>query len=90
VSVVVPELGEQLLTPDLVAEHLSCPRNTVLDLYQRGELRGVQINRRVIRFRLDDVEAFVESRRSEPPRPRLVDQLPKRKAPTGPRRRRSA
>lgn len=80
------ELGDPLLTPDAVAEHLGVPRNTVLDLHQRGDLPGVRINQRVVRFRPVDVEAFVAARRTEPRQPRLVDQLGQRRAPTGPRR----
>ena len=71
-----------LLRPEEVADQLACPRHTVMDLHQAGELGGVRINARVIRFRQEDVDAFVERKRVVR-LPRLIDQLPA----TGRRRR---
>lgn len=83
-------LGEPLMPPDEVAAFLGVKRSTVMDLAQgRGgaaPLPAVHINSRVIRFRPEDVRAFVEATR-EVARPRLVDQLPRRKAPSPGRRR---
>lgn len=84
-----PDLGDRLLTPDEVAEFLSVPRATVMDLAQgRGGARAlpaVHINSRVVRFRPRDVRDFIEATR-EVAQPRLSDQLTRRKAPSPARR----
>lgn len=80
---------EQLMTPDEVAQLLNVPRATVMDLAQgRGgaqALPAVHINSRVVRFKPDDVRAFVEATRAVAT-PRLADQLPRKRAASPTRR----
>jgi transposase len=84
----MPVLGAPMLTPEQVAEHLAVSRDVVYDLVQQGRLVGVRLNpmvdsrgrqRGTVRFRLEDVQAFIESGTTELRGPRLVDELPRRK-----------
>jgi len=54
----------QLLRADQVAAALGCPRSTVYWLRAAGRLKGIKIGR-MIRFRTEDVRAFIEKGVSE-------------------------
>ena len=51
--------NEQLMETDDVARYLNVHRKTVINLVERGELRGYRVGRNW-RFRRDDVEAYLE------------------------------
>ena len=51
-----------LLTASDVAEQLSVHKSTVYDSFSRGDLVGVRLGKKCIRFRQDDVDRFVEDR----------------------------
>ncbi len=55
-------LGEPLLSADEVAAYFSVDTTTVYRLASRGELPSIEIGRRVLRFRPEDVRAFMERR----------------------------
>lgn len=59
-------MKERLLKAREVAELLNVEVGTVLDYFERGELPGFRIGSRVgrpVRFRLSEVEAWVEAGR---------------------------
>ena len=61
-----PTRPEPLLTIDQLASVLAVSRPTVFRLLRRGELNAIRIgNRR--RFRLEDVEAYIERNREPNP-----------------------
>lgn len=72
-------LGEPLLTPDQVAEHLSVSRDVVYDLVQQGRLACVRVNTRTVRFTSEQVRGYVEARTSEARPTRLADDLAPRR-----------
>ena len=55
---------EQLLETADVARHLNVHRKTVINLVERGELRGYRVGRNW-RFRKSDVDEYLE-RQQEP------------------------
>jgi excisionase family DNA binding protein len=70
-------VSERLLTSRELADHLGFSPATILDWFERGELPGFRVGGR-LRFRLTEVEAWLEAhrggmgtrRRAEtPPRP---------------------
>lgn len=87
------DLGDKLLTPDQVADYLSVPRNTVLDLSQGKNgpdvLPCIKINARTTRYRPADITAWLD-RRAAAAAPMLRDQLVLKRAPSPARRRRTA
>jgi hypothetical protein len=60
-SLEVPELQ----TPEQVGQKLGgLHPKTVLLLYRRGELPGIKLGARTVRFDPRDVEAYIQSRRT--------------------------
>ena len=57
-------LSERLLTTREVAELVALSPETILRRYRAGELRGVRLGPNVLRFRPEDVEAWLEGDRS--------------------------
>lgn len=55
--------GEPLLTARQVAGLLALSPHTVLDWFERGELPGVKLNGRAVRFVPAEVRAWVEGQR---------------------------
>ncbi len=55
-------LGEPLLTADEVAAHLAVDATTVYRLASRAELPSIDVAPRVLRFRPEDVRAFLDRR----------------------------
>lgn len=53
---------ETLMETDDVARYLNVHRKTVINLVERGELRGYRVGRNW-RFRKSDVEAYLERQR---------------------------
>jgi excisionase family DNA binding protein len=54
-----------LLTPDEAAEYLNISKRTLMDSYRRWGMRHVRVGRH-IRFRVRDVEAWVDNQTVEP------------------------
>ena len=54
-------MSERLLTTRDVAELVSLSPETILRRYRAGELRGVRLGSNVLRFRPEDVDAWLES-----------------------------
>ncbi|MCU1590068.1 MAG: hypothetical protein JWP11_1324 [Frankiales bacterium] len=77
-----PDLGQALLTPDAVAEHLAVTKEVVYDLVQAGKLRGIRWGSRTLRFDAADVAAFVEASRTELRQPLIRDGLALKRAKT--------
>lgn len=57
---------EQLMETDDVARYLNVHRKTVINLVERGELRGYRVGRNW-RFRKSDVDAYLEQQREPKP-----------------------
>ena len=57
---------EKLMETDDVARYLNVHRKTVINLVERGELKGYRVGRNW-RFRKGDVEAYLE--RQQAPKP---------------------
>ena len=55
-------LGEPLVDADTVAAFLSVDPATVYRLARRAALPAIQVGPRVVRFRPDDVRAYLERR----------------------------
>lgn len=67
-----------LLTAAQVATELNVHKSTVYDWFNRGELVGVKLGSKCIRFRQEDVDRFIEDRveqRSRIPISYLVSNL---------------
>ena len=61
-----PEVTEQstLLTPERVGQRLGgLPPKTVLLLFRRGELPGIKLGARTVRFHPADVQAYIDAHR---------------------------
>ena len=58
----VHPLGEPLLSADEVAAYFAVNSTTIYRLASRGELPAIEIAARVLRFRPEDVRAFMERR----------------------------
>jgi excisionase family DNA binding protein len=54
---------EQLLTAREVAGLLGLSTSTVLDWWEAGKLPGFRLNGRVVRFRRDEILAWLEAQR---------------------------
>ena len=61
-------VDESLMTYAQAARYLNVARSTLFDLVGRGEVQVVRISGRCVRFRLEDLEEFVEARLSRRPR----------------------
>ena len=61
VAAPVAPFGEPLVDAATVAAYLSIDPATVYRLADRGDLPGIAIAPRVVRFRPEDVRAYVES-----------------------------
>ncbi len=59
------DVPDEMITDD-VAHYLNVHRKTVINLVERGELRGYRVGRNW-RFRKSDVEAYLE--RQQAPKP---------------------
>lgn len=55
----VPNQGEALLTRREVASRLGLCQHSVMTLGKRGLLRELKLTRRCVRYRREDVEAFL-------------------------------
>jgi excisionase family DNA binding protein len=62
-DVFTPEDAEALLKPSRVARDLAVTSRYVLLLAERGRLACVRIGTKAVRFRRQDVEAFVNAHR---------------------------
>jgi excisionase family DNA binding protein len=54
--------GGRLLTAREVAERLGVSVETILRWHRRGDLPGVRLSSNVLRFDVDDVDAFIAER----------------------------
>ena len=68
-SSVALQTPNNMLLPREVAIRLGVTRQTVLNWFANGDLRGTRLSSRVIRFSLEDVEAFISNGRATKPRP---------------------
>ncbi len=59
--------GRRLLTYDEAGEYLAVGRTTMYDLVAKGDLPTVKI-RRCTRFKLEDLEEYIESQTFRRPR----------------------
>jgi excisionase family DNA binding protein len=57
-------VNEPLLTTRQVAERLGLSPATVLRRYRAGEIPGYRLATNVLRFRADELEAWLQTRRS--------------------------
>jgi excisionase family DNA binding protein len=64
-------VAERFLTARQVADRLGVAPDTILRWTRRGELPAVNLPNRAIRFRQDDVDAYVEQVSSRRPRASL-------------------
>jgi excisionase family DNA binding protein len=53
----------ELLTPEQVGAALGRHPKTVLNLFNRGELPGIKLGARTVRFHPVDVEAYIDAHR---------------------------
>jgi excisionase family DNA binding protein len=60
--------GEPLLTAVQVAELLSVPKTRVWSMSRRGEIPTVRIGLRDVRYRREDIDAWIARRTSSRPR----------------------
>jgi excisionase family DNA binding protein len=58
--------ADRLLTAAELAEMLGVETTWVMKRWQAGELPGFRLSYKVVRFRLADVEAWLEGRRGGP------------------------
>ena len=63
-SVTVPFVDDKLLTSGQVAELLQLRSITIQRLRKRGQLPCVKIGHNTVRFKLSDVQKFIESKRN--------------------------
>jgi excisionase family DNA binding protein len=56
---------EGLLTAEQVADLLQTRRSYVLYLMRAGELPGLKISPRVVRFKREDLDEFIKRRESD-------------------------
>jgi len=63
---------EKLLNARQLAEGLGISPHTVLDWFEAGLMPGFKLNGRSVRFREDEVEAWLETQRSAPRNPAAV------------------
>jgi excisionase family DNA binding protein len=61
-------MGEPLLTAVQVAELLSVPKTRVWSMSRRGETPTVRIGSREVRYRREDIDAWIARRTSSRPR----------------------
>ena len=54
---------ERLLTAQEVAELVSVSSNTVLDWHQSGTIPSYKLNGKAVRFRLSEVETWLEGQK---------------------------
>jgi excisionase family DNA binding protein len=54
----------ELLTPEQVGVALGRHPKTVLNLFNRGELPGIKLGSRTVRFDSRDVEAYIDAHRT--------------------------
>jgi excisionase family DNA binding protein len=54
----------ELLTPEQVGAALGRHPKTVLLLFNRGELPGIKLGARTVRFHPADVEAYIDAHRT--------------------------
>ena len=50
---------DKLLKPEEAAEYLAMTRSNVMRLYRNGKLKGHRMGHKTVRFRLEDLEAFI-------------------------------
>lgn len=60
----VPELFAPLLTPEQVAQTLGQHPKTVLLMYRHGELPGIKLGVRTVRFDPRDVQGYIDRHRT--------------------------
>lgn len=54
----------ELLTPEQVGAVLGRHPKTVLLLFNRGDLPGIKLGSRTVRFHPDDVQAYIDAHRT--------------------------
>ena len=54
----------ELLTPEKVGAALGRHPKTVLQIFNRGELPGIRLGARTVRFHPADVEAYIDAHRT--------------------------
>ncbi len=64
----VTPFGEPLVDAATVAAYLSVDTTTIYRLAARAELPAIEVAPRVLRFRAEEVRAFVERRTRQKPR----------------------
>ena len=53
-------MSEQLLyTPEQVGEMIAMPVTWVMRQYREGKIRGLKLGYRSVRFRVQDIEAYI-------------------------------
>ena len=74
-------LDSRLLTVEEVAQTLRCSRSTVYALISSAKITGLRIgpNSGGIRISVEDFQAYLDTCRVEPARPRQAGRLPKLK-----------
>ena len=68
-------LGEPLLDAATVATYFGVDATTVYRLASRGDLPSIEIAKRVLRFRPEDVRAFIGARTRQAARSSRVERL---------------
>ena len=53
-------MSDRLLTTRQVAEYVGLSPETVLRRYRAGELKGIRLGSNVLRFRVSELEAWLE------------------------------
>jgi excisionase family DNA binding protein len=71
----VAPFGEPLVDAATVASYLSCDPATIYRIVERGELPGIVIAPRLLRFRPEDVRAFLARRTRKAPVAGRVNRL---------------
>ena len=61
-------MTERLITAAEVGEYLGVATGTILDWWESGRLPGFKLGR-AVRFRLSEVDAWLEAQRGGPPSP---------------------
>ncbi len=56
---------ERLLTRDEVAAMAQCSKERIDQVRKAGELPWIQLGKRLVRFRRDDVEAYLNKNRQK-------------------------
>lgn len=64
------------LTAAQAGEHMGLTGRQVLELVRRGQLPHIRYSARIVRFELDDIEAWCEARKQGPATPESSSREP--------------